>query len=247
MTVRRCATGEDIRCSPALRGAHLRRPRPSPLALSDRAVDLLVTYRWPGTSASCRTRSNARSSSPKATPFTPGTCIRGRADERAAARRIRGRHRPRQPGRATARVTAEAERRKIQRALVEAAGDRARAADLLQVATRRCWRSCATSASTPTPASDRLPSAATDGSEGLTQSRSVTSVNPASRRCRWRQRSAACGHHLLVAARGGGCRPPSGRRPAAAVPVPPSSREWRHRGRRRDATVCAQFGRGHHP
>lgn len=106
-----------------------------PLALSDRALEVLSNHAWPG---NVRELQNAieravilaegdtihpghlnvkATSIPAAPPQDPwdGIDLGGSLSE------------------ALARVTAEAERRKIARAVREAGGDRARAADLLQV------------------------------------------------------------------------------------------------------------------
>jgi DNA-binding NtrC family response regulator len=106
-----------------------------PLALNDRALEMLRTYRWPGNVRELQNAveravilsdgdtiqpghlslaGNAVSSTPAADPWDTIN-LDGTLAE------------------ATARVLTEAERRKILRAVREAGGDRGRAADLLQV------------------------------------------------------------------------------------------------------------------
>jgi transcriptional regulator with GAF, ATPase, and Fis domain len=113
-------------------GSELGRTR---LSLSDRAVDLLCSHAWPG---NVRELQNAIE---RAVILTEGDTIQpGHLNLRATTIPAAA---PPDPwdsieldgtlAEATARVTAEAERRKILRAVKEAGGDRARAADLLQV------------------------------------------------------------------------------------------------------------------
>jgi DNA-binding NtrC family response regulator len=105
------------------------------LTLSDRAVEALCAYRWPG---NVRELQNALE---RAVILTEGDTIQpghlnltGHAVPAAAAAdpwesiNLEG-----SLAEATSRVVAEAERRKIQRALRDAGGDKGRAADLLQV------------------------------------------------------------------------------------------------------------------
>jgi DNA-binding NtrC family response regulator len=116
-------------------GSELGRKR---LSLSDRAVDLLCSHAWPG---NVRELQNAIE---RAVILTEGDTIQpGHLNLRATTIPAAA---PPDPwdsieldgtlAEATARVTAEAERRKILRAIKEAGGDRARAADLLQVGYR---------------------------------------------------------------------------------------------------------------
>jgi len=106
-----------------------------PLNLSDRAVELLSSHAWPG---NVRELQNAIE---RAVILSEGDTIHpGHLNLRATTIPAAA---PQDPwdgidldgslADAMARVTAEAERRKILRAIKEAGGDRARAADLLQV------------------------------------------------------------------------------------------------------------------
>jgi DNA-binding NtrC family response regulator len=109
-----------------------------PLALSDRAVEGLAGYTWPG---NVRELQNAIE---RAVILADGDTIQpAHLSLRAAALASAGPPDPWESidlggtlGDVTARVTAEAERRKIALALKESGGDKARAADALQIGYR---------------------------------------------------------------------------------------------------------------
>jgi len=109
-----------------------------PFAISERAVELLRTYAWPGNVRELQNAVERAVILAEGDTIQPGHFnLAGHAVAAAPAAdpwdaiNLDG-----TLAQATARVVAEAERRKIQRALREAGGDAGRAADLLQVGYR---------------------------------------------------------------------------------------------------------------
>jgi DNA-binding NtrC family response regulator len=106
-----------------------------PMTLSDRAVDLLCSHAWPGNVRELQNAIERAVILAEGDTIHPGH-LNLRATTIPAAAPVdpwEGINLDGTLAEVTARVTAEAERRKIVRAVREAGGDRARAADLLQV------------------------------------------------------------------------------------------------------------------
>jgi DNA-binding NtrC family response regulator len=106
-----------------------------PLALTERAAETLRTYRWPGNVRELQNAVERAVILSEGDTIQPGhlnlggnSVIPNPAPDPWDSINLDG-----TLADATARIVAEAERRKIQRAIRDAGGDRGRAADLLQV------------------------------------------------------------------------------------------------------------------